>query len=143
MPQNKAVASGMKSRQHDRDVHNLMRSLRAIRAVNEEIAAKAAQKNRVPFVPDGPEDTDRWPPFPFPGLGYHEPPGWETTDHNWFVDKTGRGTEIEPALTVQRFRAELRRYITENPGHGFAITEEGEFQAVVSAFRRAMRDALE
>ena len=29
----------------------------------------------------------------------------------------------------------LADYVDENPGHGFAITEENEFQAVISAFR--------
>lgn len=121
----------------------VVQSLGVIRAINEEIAAEAAQEKLIPFVPDGPEDTDRWPPFPFPNLGYCEPLGWNQTDQNWFVDATGRGAEAEPALTVRRFRKELRRYIAENPGHGFAITEEGEFQAVVSAFRRAIQGALE
>ena len=120
-----------------------MLSLKTIIALNEEIAAEAAKKRRVPFVPDGPQDCDRWPPFPFPNLGYYEPPGWEVTEQNWFIDKTGRGDEDEPALTVRRFREELRHYIAENPGHGFAITEEGEFQAVISAFRQRIRDAME
>jgi len=120
-----------------------MLSLGAIRAINEEIATLAARKRRVPFVPDAPEDVDRWPPFPFPNLGYYEPPGWEVTDQNWFIDKTGRGDEDEPALTVRRFRKELRHYIGESPGDGFAITEEGEFQAVISAFRQRIRDVME
>jgi len=121
----------------------VVRSLGAIIAINEEIAAEADQEKRIPFVPDGPEDVLRFPPFPFPNLGYYEPPGWEVTGQHWFVDKTGRGDEDEPALTVRRFREELRCYIAENPGHGLAITEDGEFQAVVSAFRRKMRDVTE
>jgi len=77
-----------------------MMSLGAIIAINEEIAAEAAQEERIPFVPDRPENVDRWPPFPFPNLGYYEPPGWEATDEQWFVDATGHGAEDEPALTV-------------------------------------------
>jgi hypothetical protein len=50
------------------------------------------------------------------------------------VDKTGRGYDWEPALTVEQFKQVLRDYVAENPGHGFAIVEEGEFQVVVSAF---------
>jgi hypothetical protein len=53
----------------------------------------------------------------------------------WFVDKTGLGHEWEPALTVEQFKRQLREYVGEHPGHGFAITEEGEFQVYVSAFK--------
>jgi hypothetical protein len=79
-----------------------------------------------------------WPPIPFPNLGSLEPDGWERTDALWFVDKTGYGHDGEAALTVEQFKRELRHYVHENPGHGFAITEEGEFQVYVSAFRRVM-----
>jgi hypothetical protein len=113
-----------------------MMSLTAIVALNEEIAVKAAQEGRLPFVPVGPDDVDRWATFPFPNLGPYEPAGWEQTETSWFVDKTGVGYPSEPALTVAQFKNELRRYIAENPGHGFAITEEGPFQLYVSAFRR-------
>ena len=39
-------------------------------------------------------------------------------------------------MTWQQFRRQLVGYILRHPGHGFAITEEGEFQVVVSAFQR-------
>ena len=113
-----------------------MMSPETIRALNEQAAAEAAEKQRVPFVPDGPDDAERWPPFPFPNLGDHRPPGWEITDGSFFVDKTGLGRPTEVALTVERFRNLLRDYIAENPGHGFAITEEGPFQLVVSAMKK-------
>ena len=112
-----------------------MMSLAAIVSVNEEIAAEAARKGRVPFVPSSPKDVSRWPTFPFPNLGFYEPKGWEKTDTCWFVDKTGLGYESEAALTVEGFKCELRGYIAANPRHGFAITEEGPFQAVISAFQ--------
>ena len=110
-----------------------MMSLSTIIAVNEEIAARALQAKRTPFVPDGPDDVDRWPPFPFPNLGYYEPEGWEQVE-SWFVDKTGVGYESEPAMTHRALKETLRHYIADNLGHGFAITEEGEFQLVISAF---------
>lgn len=113
-----------------------MMSLEVIIAVNEEIAAQAAADDLVPFVPHSADDVDYWPPFPFPNLGYFEPDGWEKTEQHWFVDKTGRGLPNEPALTHEQFIRELRRYIAANAGHGLAITEEGEFQVVISAFRR-------
>lgn len=113
-----------------------MMSLEVIIAVNEEIAAQAATDDLVPFVPHDADNVDRWPPFPFPNLGYYQPDNWEMTDTSWFVDKTGHGLPHEPALTLDQFKTELGLYVAANPGHGFAITEEGEFQAVISAFQR-------
>jgi hypothetical protein len=112
-----------------------MMSLRAIIAVNQEIAAEAAQERLVPYVPFNLDEIDFWPPIPFPNLGYFEPDGWEKTDQSWFVDKTGVGRSKEPAMTLDQFKRAIREYVRKNPGHGFAITEEGEFQATISAFR--------
>ena len=110
-------------------------SLETIIALNEEIAAEAAKENLVPFVPHNEDDVERWPPFPFPNIGYHEPAGWERTDTDWFVDKTGVGLDWEPALSVRQFKRALSAHIDENPDDGFAIVEEGPFQVVVAAFR--------
>ncbi len=118
-----------------------MMSLAEIRAINEEVAAHAAKENRVPFVPDRADDVDRWPPFPIPNLGDYLPDGWELTDDQWFVDKTGVGSDHEIALTINQFREALRRHIAENPGDGFAITEEGPCQLYVSAFRRSIHSS--
>lgn len=111
-----------------------MMSLDVLVAVNEEIAARAARRKRKPFVPDRPEDVERWPAFPFPNIGYLEPDGWEQVD-SWFIDKSGHGAEWEPALTHEQFKRLLLEYITENPSHGYAIVEEGEFQATVGVFQ--------
>jgi hypothetical protein len=113
-----------------------MFSISTLLAINSEIAAEAARRDSRPLVPFDQKDVDRWPPFPFPSLGDFEPLGWENTGTSWFVDSTGHGSAWESAMTVDAFKAELLRYVVENPGHGFAITEEGEFQVVVSAFRR-------
>jgi hypothetical protein len=72
-------------------------------------------------------------------LGGFIPGGWQKTGSEWFVDKTGWGTVGELALTVEQFKTVLRAYIPENPGHGFAITEEGPFQVYVRAFRPVRR----
>lgn len=111
-----------------------MMSLAAIVAVNEEIAAHAARQNRQPFVPSRPESVERWPPFPFPNIGYYEPEGWEQVE-SWFIDKTGHGAEWEPAMTHRQFTETLRDYVKENPMHGFAIVEEGPFQVMIGAFQ--------
>ena len=113
-----------------------MMSIEAIVALNDETAEQAALDSLLPFVPFSAADVDRWPPFPFPSLGHYTPDGWERTENSWFVDKTGHGRASEPALTVDNFKRQLRAYIANNPGHGFAITEEGPFQVIVSAFRR-------
>ena len=112
-----------------------MMSLEAIIALNEQIAAEAAEKNLIPFVPNGEADVEQWPPFPFPNIGYLEPDGWEKTEASWFVDKTGVGLDWEPALSVRQFKAALADHIADNPCDGLAIVEEGEFPAVVAAFR--------
>jgi hypothetical protein len=113
-----------------------MLSLAALIAVNEEIAAEAAARNLVPFVPGHPENVTGWKRLPFPNLGPYQPPGWERTDVNWFIDKTGRGYGWEPALTHEQFLSALQQYAAAHPRHGYAIVEEGEFQATIAAFER-------
>jgi hypothetical protein len=111
-----------------------MWSLETINYLNRQAGKKARKRGKSPFVPAGPENVENWPPFPFPNLGDFNPPGWEQTQ-SWFVDKTGLGERWEPALTWQQLKNELQEYIAENPGHGFAITEEGQFQLYITAFR--------
>jgi hypothetical protein len=113
-----------------------MMSSEVIRYVNEDIGRRAARSRLVPYVPSEPDEVDRWRklPFEFPNIGTHGPKGWEAVE-SWFVDKTGHGYKWEPAITHRRLKEILRSYIAENPTHGFAVTEEGEFQVVVSAFR--------
>ena len=112
-----------------------MFSLETINYLNQQAARKAHKRRKTPFVPDSPQALDAMPPFPFPSLGDYEPPGWERTDESWFCDKTGWGRTDEPALTIERLKRQLQAYIVENPGHGFGITEEGQFQLFVTAFR--------
>ena len=112
-----------------------MLSLETLHRLNDQIAVEAAEEGLVPYVPYDADEVDYWPPFPLPDLGYLQPDGWERTEQTWLVDDTGHGYESEPALTGKQFKQELRDYIAANPGHGFAITERGEFQVVVSAFR--------
>jgi hypothetical protein len=114
-----------------------MMSIEVIVAVNRQIAMEAAAEGLVPYVPFNAEEMDDCTSFRFPNIGYLEPDGWEKTGASWFVDKTGHGLPSEPALTGQQFKRQLAGYILRHPGHGFAITEEGEFQVIVSAFRRA------
>jgi len=112
-----------------------MFSLEVIYRLKLQAAKKARNRGDKPFVPAGPENTENWPPFPFPNLGDFDPPGWERTEESWFCDKTGLGHSWEPSLTWQRLKRQLQDYIAENPGHGFAITEECQFQLYITAFR--------
>jgi hypothetical protein len=110
-----------------------MMGLEVIVALNQEIAERAARRNVQPVVISDPDDVDL---SLLPNIGYLELSEWEKTE-SWFVDKTGHGYESESALTHKSFLEELREFVFAHPGHGYAITEEGEFQVVVSAFERS------
>jgi hypothetical protein len=120
-----------------------MMGLEQITAINREIAAEAARERRKPYVPDSVDEVNGFPPFPFPNLGSHVPDGWEYTKDHWLVDTSAGGQDREPALTVRRFRDELQSHVAEHPNHGFAITDEGQFQLVVSALARTREAAAE
>jgi len=114
-----------------------MWSLETLDYLNREAARKARNAKREPFVPSL-KDINNFPPFPFPNLGPYVPAGWERVeDAVWFVDSSGWGRSDEPALTVEQLKNELRQYVGENPDHGFAIVECGQFQCYVSAFKPA------
>ena len=111
-----------------------------LQAVNDEAAAEAAKKNRVPYVPHDDAEAERWPPFPFPNLGSYIPPGWELTKDTFFVDKTGFGSGHERAFTGEQFKQLIIDHIANNPRAGYAIIEEGPFQLVVGAMRRVREE---
>ena len=111
-----------------------MMSIEVLEAVNNGIARKAAKEGLVPYVPFSPDEVTS--PFSFPNIGTLKPRGWAKTGDTWFVDKTGRGESWELALTWKQFRRQMAGYILRHAGYGYAITEEGEHQVVVSAFKR-------
>ncbi len=111
-----------------------MMSLEVLEAVNNQIAREAAKQGLFPYVPASADEATS--PFFCPNIGTLKPRNWAKTGATWFVDKTGHGETWEPALTWCQFRRQLAGYILRHPGHGFAITEEGEFQVVVTAFRQ-------
>lgn len=112
-----------------------MMGLETLIALNGDIGRQAARLKLKPHVPASVEEIEQYPPFPFPNFGFYLPKGWEVVQ-SWFCDKTGWGLDSERALSLRQLRDELAHYVAENPGHGFAITEEGQFQLIVSAFRR-------
>jgi hypothetical protein len=112
-----------------------MFSLEVIIHLNNEAAREARRKKKEPHVPT-PEEIENFPPFPLPHLGPFMPPGWEQVeDAVWFADSSGWGRNDEPALSVGQLKEALRQYAVENPGHGFGITEAGQFQCHVAAYR--------
>jgi|SRR5579871_2816603 len=112
-----------------------MWSLQMIDYLNQEAAKKARRQDKKPYVPTL-NEIDNYPPFPFPHLGLYVPPGWERVENAvWFSDSTGGGRDDEPALSVGQLKDELRRYVSDNPDHGFGIVECGHFQCYVAAFR--------
>jgi hypothetical protein len=111
-----------------------MMSLEVLAAVNNQIAREAAREGLVPYIPASADEVES--PWFLPNIGYLQPRGWARAGASWFVDKTGVGEPWEPALTWQQFRKRLTGYILRHPQDGFAITEEGEYQCVVSAFKR-------
>jgi hypothetical protein len=64
-----------------------------------------------------------------PNIGSYRPTGW-TLVATHFVDKTGLGRRDEPALTFVQFLGVVQ------VGYGYAIIEEGPFQAVIGEFER-------
>lgn len=72
-----------------------------------------------------------------PHLGTEEVGGFEYIE-GLFVDASGFGATDEPALTFDQFRGEVQRLIREQNGQVWlAITEAGQFQVRVGAWRKA------
>ena len=106
------------------------------KAITQQRRREAAEEGLEPYVPGCPDAIDFWQRIRLPNIGYLEPDGWERTEQSWFVDKTGWGRTNEPALTLEQFKKELHNYIRANSAAGYAVTQEGEHQLVVSAFKR-------
>lgn len=111
-----------------------------LQQLSRDAAKKAARANKKPYVIFNREEIDSYPPFPFPNLGDHRPKGWTKREDDLFVDASGFGAEGEPALTVGQFMSALRRLTAEAAKEsktiGFAIVQEGQFQAYVGVFER-------
>lgn len=109
-----------------------MTTRHAIRPLTGE---PAGEGDLVPYVPIGTEELGSFPPFPFPLLGNILPDGCEPAGQRWLV-QTGKTDGNGLAMECDEFKGSLAGYIRRNPGHGFAVVEEDEGEAVVAAFRR-------
>ncbi len=120
-----------------------MLSLSTIAALGRQQARRAARAKRLPLVveaEDMPDDACLGTHLRHvPTFGAYRPKGWRLVER-LFVDKTGLGGEDEPALTFGQFLHQVRR---AGPGNGYAIVDEGEFQAYVGRFVPAHQDAVQ
>lgn len=107
-----------------------MMGLSTIRHFQREAAKTAARAKKQPYVA-WPGDTieNVTSHGGIPNFGDYRPKGWKLIDTH-FVDKSGFGADYEPALTIERFIANLV------PGHGYAMIEEGQFQCYVGEFEK-------
>jgi len=106
-----------------------MMSLNQIHELSDEAARKAKRHGLRPMVL-WPTEADRLKlggSMPFPFIGNYRPKGWKLVD-TYFVDRTGLGSENEPALSRAAFRSKLKA------GMGYAVIEAGQFQVYVGEF---------
>lgn len=66
-----------------------------------------------------------------PYLGDYVPGGWKETGTTYFVDSSGFGSDSEPALTLEQFLDKVE------PGYGYGIISQGQFQVYVGQFKRS------
>ncbi len=119
-----------------------MLSLSTIAALGRQQARRAARAKLLPLVveeEDMPDDACLGTYLRHvPTFGAYRPKGWRLVER-LFVDKTGLGAEDEPALTFGQLLRTVRR---AGAGNGYAILDEGEFQADVGRFVPTRQDAV-
>ena len=107
-----------------------MMSLEAIRSVKRKQARKAEKargvKGKQPWVAMEGAGLDAIRGIPH--FGDYRPKGWEELGSR-MVDASGFGAPDEPAMTPDQFLKSLV------PGHGYAITEAGQFQVYITEFK--------
>lgn len=135
-----------------------MMGLETIRQLSREAATNAEEQGLCPRV------IDTWdvaalrqgqthPLSGIPNLGDFVPEGWEQIEiegsglveskltqgpefDGYFVDSSGMGVIHEPALTVSEFIEVVLRNFEIDPDIGYGIVETGQFQIVISVYRR-------
>jgi hypothetical protein len=111
-----------------------MYGLAEIRAMNAEAAERAVSEGVEPYHVDSVDEVDEMPPFPFPHLGdaCRSVDESRTRIDTLFVDSSGFGSENEPALTIEAFKAKLRDYLEQHGSVYVAIESAGQFQVWVA-----------
>ena len=107
-----------------------MRAIEEIMAESDEHYRKAKKAKAQPYIAktDGDEGV-----FKMPFLGVYLPKGWELAQ-TLFVDSSGFGAENEPALTVKKFLATVKK------GYGYSLRSAGQFQVWINEFKREEKD---
>jgi hypothetical protein len=121
----------------------IMMSYQSIQSLKDEAAEIAEVEGKTPqFVRDVLTAYRATGRFPFPSLGDYVPVGWERAEQiePLLVDKTGRGSEYELALTIKQFVKRLENFEKSGDPFAVAIIEEGEMQLVVGVFVPARGD---
>ena len=108
-----------------------MMGLATIRQFQREAARKARRNKAVPVIVEAEDIADaqagNTAAIHIPNLGDHRPKGYKLVD-TLFVDKTGFGSEREPALTINGMFRRMKA------GYAYAMIEEGQFQCYVGEF---------
>ena len=109
---------------------------RALARINRESTQRAARERRVPVIIT-PEDIDAYQAgderaLSIPYIGQRLPRGYRRLGDPVFVDKSGSGSESEPAWTLRRFLEHVR----ECGESYWGAVEEGEFQIYVQRYAR-------
>lgn len=119
-----------------------MMSLSTIKKMSDEAAVKAARLNRKPYVPFDTDEIENYPPYPFPNIGSHNPPGWEEVEDEdghplrLFVDISGVDPH-GPAMGEDRLKNKLVELEEVGEGkYGYAIVEVGQFQCYIGVFKK-------
>lgn len=115
-----------------------MLSIDQIVSMAKEQGVKARCKNIKPYLLKK-FDVDHFETFPFPNIGDYTPKGWELVEYKT-CDKTGWGSEYEPALTVNGLLKWIKNLQKADENYAMAIIEEGEFQVVIGLFKPDSRD---
>lgn len=125
-----------------------MMDLQTLIAVNSEIAEDAQERGVEPIVFDT-DQIENGDIRDIPNIGPFLPDGWNRVNirerfaHNravydgdndgfgaYFVDKSGFSGDEEPAMSQDQLKLRLQ------PGYGYAIVQEGQFQVKVGVFEQ-------
>lgn len=110
-----------------------MMSIEYMQSLADEAGNKARRNKTVPRVFSATllaQFGQRGGPT-IPALGSYRPKGWRIEEHK-LCDSSGFGADDEPALTQRQ----LKEWIGQHPGDGFAVIEIGQFQVVVGRFTK-------
>ena len=113
-----------------------MMDLATLHRVNQAATRKSQSERNVPALLT-PDDVQAYragdkEAVHIPYIGYRVPKGYRTVGEPIFCDKSGFGSESEPAWTLRR----LLDHIESCGASYWGATEEGQFQIYVQQYER-------